>query len=137
MNFRITNLPSTQEKDIIFKELLEYNLKYLEDKDVHELGIFLEDESGTKAAGLIGTTHGNWLEINYLWVSKENRGQNIGSKLVNKAESIAKERGCKYAFVNTFDFQAPKFYEKLGYKEELTLTEYPITGKRHYYTKVI
>jgi ribosomal protein S18 acetylase RimI-like enzyme len=72
-----------------------------------------------------------------LWVSQEQRGQDIGSKLMKKAEEIAKERGCKYAFLNTFGFQAPHFYEKQGYQEVFTLNDYPISGKRYYYTKTL
>ena len=41
----------------------------------------------------------------------------------------------KYAFVDTFSFQAPGFYKKLGYKEVFTLTEYPYPGSRTYFTK--
>jgi GNAT superfamily N-acetyltransferase len=137
MNFNITDLILEEDKDAIFQELIKYNLARIETKDVKEVGIFLEDESGRKTAGLIGDTHGNWLEIEYLWVNEVNRGQNIGTELMNKAEAIAKERGCKYVFLNTFSFQAPQFYEKLGYKEVFALNEYPLTGKRYYYTKEI
>lgn len=45
--------------------------------------------------------------------------------------------GCKYAFVDTFSFQAPAFYEKHGYREVFTLEDYPYTEKRHYYTKAL
>ena len=48
---------------------------------------------------------------------------------------IRAQRGCKYAFVDTFSFQAPAFYEKHGYREVFTLEDYPYTEKRHYYTK--
>lgn len=137
MNFKITDLILEQDKDAIFQELLKYNLARIENKDVKDVGIFLEDESGKKVAGLIGDTHGNWLEIEYLWVNEENRGQNIGTELMNKAEAIAKERGCKCVFLNTFSFQAPKFYEKLGYEEVFVLNDYPFTGKKYYYTKRI
>ena len=33
------------------------------------------------------------------------------------------------------DFQAPEFYVKHGYKQVFELSEYPKTGKRHYYKK--
>ena len=36
---------------------------------------------------------------------------------------------------NTFDFQAPEFYLKHGYEQVFELSEYPKTGKRHYYKK--
>ena len=35
----------------------------------------------------------------------------------------------------TCDFQAPEFYVKHGYKQVFELSEYPKTGKRHYYKK--
>ena len=53
------------------------------------------------------------------------------------AELDAKRRGCKYAFLDTFSFQAPGFYKNHGYGEVFTLEAYPYTGKRHYYTKEI
>ncbi|WP_334302516.1 GNAT family N-acetyltransferase [Terrisporobacter petrolearius] len=66
--------------------------------------MYLQDEEGQKIAGLIVNTHGNWLSIKFLWVSEELRGQNIGSSILNQAEKTAKERGCKYSFLDTFSF---------------------------------
>jgi len=128
-------MPSEGDKQEIYDELLKYNLKYLENSQVQELGIFLENEEGEKVAGLIGKTHGNWLTIDYLWVHESLRGNDIGSEIINKAEVESKSRGCKYAFLNTFDFQAEGFYIKLGYKKVFSLDEYPVTGKRHYFVK--
>ena len=51
------------------------------------------------------------------------------------AENEAKLRGARYVFVDTFDFQAPEFYLKHGYEQVFELSEYPKTGKRHYYKK--
>ena len=137
MSFRITDKPSEQERNEIYQGLLKYNLARIENKDVRELGIYLQDEDGKINAGLIGDTHGNWLEVKYLWVDEEFRGQDIGTKLINTAEEIAKERGCKYVFLNTFGFQAREFYLKLGFSEVFTLDEYPLTGKKHYLTKTL
>lgn len=126
-----------KEKEYIFQELLKYNLESIEEKLIRDIGLFVEDEKGKRVAGLIGDTHGNWLEVKYLWVSEELRGQHIGTELMMKAEKIAMNRGCKYAFLNTFSFQAPDFYIKLGYQEEFVLNHYPLTGKRYYYTKTL
>lgn len=52
-------------------------------------------------------------------------------------DETAKERGCRYAFLDTFSFQAPAFYEKHGYMSVFTLEEYPVTGKRYYLTKTL
>ena len=135
MQYKITSMPSKQDKREIYEELLKYNLQYIENKNVQELGIFLEDVDGTKIAGLIGDTHGNWLTIDYLWVDEKLRDKDIGSEIINKAEIEARTRGCKYVFLNTFSFQAEGFYLKLGYKKVFSLEEYPVTGKRHYFIK--
>lgn len=137
MKLEITDKITEEDENIIFKELLEYNLARIEDKNPRDLGIYLQDEEGQKFAGLIGNTHGNWLSIKFLWVSEELRGQNIGSDILSQAEKTAKERGCKYSFLDTFSFQAPEFYRKHGYKEVFVLENYPVTGKRHYFTKTL
>ena len=80
-------------------------------------------------------TFGNWLEIEYLFVKEELRRQGIGSKLLQQAETEAKNRNCRFAFVNTYQFQAPDFYKRHGYKEVFALQNYPYTGKRFYYQK--
>lgn len=59
----------------------------------------------------------------------------IGSQILMQAEKTAKERGCQYAFLDTFSFQAPQFYKKHGYEQVFALEEYPLTGKRYYFTK--
>lgn len=137
MKIEITDKIKKQDEDTIFQGLLEYNLARIEDKTPKDLGVYLHNESGKKIAGLIGNTHGNWLFIKFLWVSEELRGQNIGSNILNQAEKVAKERGCKYSFLDTFSFQAPEFYKKHGYKEVFALENYPVTGKRYYFTKTL
>lgn len=137
MEFRITDEIKPADQTEIFEGLLEYNLARIEDRTPRDLGIYYENADGKKLAGLIGETHGNWLTVRYLWVSQALRGRRLGSKLLEQAEAEAKKRGCKYAFLDTFGFQAPAFYQKHGYAEVFALAEYPITGKRHYFTKTL
>ena len=135
MNFEITDEIKKEDEEFIFSNLLEYNLEKIEDKNPKDLGIYLRTDEGKMVAGLTGDTHGNWLSVKFLWVAKEMRGQHIGSAILKQAEETAKQRGCKYVFLDTFSFQAPEFYLKYGYQEVFALEQYPVTGKRHYYTK--
>ena len=135
MNLRITADGDERDINEIFEMLKEYNLSNREESENIPLGIYYEDENNGKLAGLTGETFGNWLCVHYLFVSEKLRGKGVGRELLNAAESEAKKRGCKYAFVDTFSFQAPEFYKKHGYDEVFTLENYPYTGKRHYYTK--
>lgn len=61
----------------------------------------------------------------------------MARRMLADDEGAARQRGCKYAFVDTFSFQAPAFYEKHGYREVFTLEDYPYTEKRHYHTKAL
>ena len=112
-----------------------YNRSKREKAESEPLNLYVEDDKGELMAGLVAETFGNWLEIEYLFVKEEFRGQGIGSQLLHQAESEAKKKNCRYAFVNTYQFQAPTFYQKQGYKEVFTLQDYPYTGQRHYYQK--
>jgi ribosomal protein S18 acetylase RimI-like enzyme len=79
------------------------------------IGVFVRDR-GSVVGGLAGETYAGWLFIRYLWVSEALRGQGVGRKLMDGGEERAFERGCHSAWVDTFSFQAPGFYKKLGYE---------------------
>ena len=134
MHIRLDNTESQKSQEI--GDLIRsYNRSKREAAESEPLNLYVEDDSGQVMAGLVAETFGNWLEIEYLFVKEEFRGQGIGSQLLKQAESEAKKRNCRFAFVNTYQFQAPAFYQKHGYKEVFTLKDYPYTGQRHYYQK--
>ena len=134
MHIRLDNTESQKAQEI--GDLIRsYNRSKREAAESEPLNLYVEDDSGQVMAGLVAETFGNWLEIEYLFVKENLRGQGIGSQLLQQAESEAKNRNCRFAFVNTYQFQAPAFYQKHGYKEVFTLKDYPYTGQRHYYQK--
>ena len=134
MQVRLENTES-QKSQIIGDLIRSYNRSKREAAESEPLNLYVEDEHGQLLAGLVAETFGNWLEIEYLFVKEGLRGQGIGSQLLQRAESEAKKRNCRYVFVNTYQFQAPAFYQKHGYQEVFTLKDYPCTGQRHYYQK--
>ncbi|WP_269797374.1 GNAT family N-acetyltransferase [Streptococcus sp. SM5] len=134
MKIRLENKVSQKALEI-GNLIRSYNRSKREPVESEPLNIYIEDDNGQLLAGLVAETFGNWLEIEYLFVTENLRGQGIGSQLLQQAESEAKKRNCCFAFVNTYQFQAPAFYQKHGYKEVFTLKDYPYTGQRHYYQK--
>ena len=134
MQVRLENIES-QKSQVIRDLIRSYNRSKREAAESEPLNLYIEDDSGEIMAGLVAETFGNWLEIEYLFVKDDLRGQGIGSQLLQRAESEAKKRNCRFAFVNTYQFQAPGFYQKQGYKEVFTLKDYPYTGQRQYYQK--
>ena len=134
MYIRLENTES-QKAQKIGELVRSYNRSKRETAESEPLNLYVEDDSGELLAGLVAETFGNWLEIEYLFVKEDLRGQGIGSQLLQQAESEAKKRNCRFAFVNTYQFQAPAFYQKYGYKEVFVLKDYPYSGQRHYYQK--
>ena len=136
MHVRLENIES-QKSQVIRDLIRSYNRSKREAAESEPLNLYVEDDSGELMAGIVAETFGNWLEIEYLFVKEDLRGQGIGSQLLQQAESEAKKRNCRSVFVNTYQFQAPTFYQKRGYKEVFTLRYYPYTGQRHYYQKYL
>ena len=134
MYIRLENTES-QKAQKIGELVRSYNRSKREAAESEPLNLYIEDEHGRLLAGLVAETFENWLEIEYLFVKEDLRGQGIGSQLLQQAEREAKKRNCRFAFVNTYQFQAPAFYQKYGYKKVFTMKDYPYTGQRHYYQK--
>ncbi|MFN3193111.1 MAG: GNAT family N-acetyltransferase [Aureliella sp.] len=86
--------------------------------------------------GLTGTTNWDWLYIEALAVDPEFQKQGLARELVSQAESIAISRGCVGSWVDTFTFQAPEFYLRLGYQQFGTLPRYPATESRIFLCKL-
>lgn len=135
MPFTLTNSPTHQDIDLLKQGVFSYSAEHIDITEIQPLALFYTDEQGAKLAGLCGSTAGNWLRIDILWVGEALRGQRIGSQLVAQAEAEALARGCCFAQVDTMSFQARPFYEKLGYVCQLTLANYPRTHQRYYLTK--
>ena len=137
MQLSVTESVTHQDLDEIRLGLNAFNSHFININEMKAIGVFMRDEAGRKCAGLTGSTYGNWLRIDMLWVSDELRGQGAGSQLIEAAEAEARARGCRYAQVDTASFQARPFYEKLGYTLRFSLDHYPRHHQRHYLSKAL
>lgn len=93
----------------------EFNVGATGYADGASLGCLLRDESGQLIAGLDGFTWGGYAMIEWLWVHADHRHAGLGTRLVRAAEQEAGVRGCSMVRVNSHTFQAPDFYERLGF----------------------
>jgi len=66
-----------------------------------------------------------WLTIDTMWVRPDLRGQGLGRDLLLAVEEQARARGCRWSKLNTWEFQAPSFYEALGYATYAQEVDYP------------
>ena len=70
-----------------------------------------------------------------VWVSEDLRGQGLGRELLQAAEAEARRRGCHHVWLDSFSFQAPAFYQHLGYEIFGTLEDYPASHQRVFLTR--
>ncbi|UXI02600.1 GNAT family N-acetyltransferase [Photobacterium sp. TY1-4] len=135
MEFILTNDPCHDDVEEIRQGLRQYNAPHIRDIADQTMACFSCAPDGTKQGGIIGRAWGNWLVIQYLWVSPNQQQQGIGSGLLKKLEQHASSLGCQHALVDTLDFQARPFYERHGYQCQMTLENYPEQGQLHFMTK--
>lgn len=125
----------SKESKAIFNGLVRFNQRFGGHEDWRELTISFKDPKGKVVAGLNGHSDWGWLFVKLLWVSDGYRKSGLGTRLMKEAEAEAKRRKCKNVWLDTFSFQAPRFYEKLGYRKFGELNDYPAGYKRHFYFK--
>lgn len=131
---RISVEPNADPADIAAVQagLLAFNIAQIGGPAEEPVHIFLRDGAGVVVGGLLGHIRWRWLYVAKLWIAEEHRGGGHGSALMKAAEDHARSRGCIGAYLDTFEYQARPFYEKLGYTHFGTLEGYP-PGYRQYF----
>ncbi len=86
---------------------------------------------GTVIGGAVGRTWGECCELQQRWVDETRRGRGVGSEVMRRFEAAARERGCRFFYLDTFSFQAPAFYRSLGYETVLKIEGYAEGVTKH------
>ena len=126
--------PAMENVRFLEDRLYDYNVEQTGVDDGQWLAIFVRDNQQTIRAGIEGWTWGGSCYIRSVWVHQDLRGQGVGSKLLQTAEQEARNRGCQQIVLATFSFQAPGFYQKLGFGTFAVLEDHP-RGHQHYYLR--
>ena len=105
--------------------------KYHYSRDV----LTARSETGRIVGGLILQSWWKESYIELLWLSDRARRQGLGSELIAEAERRARRRGSKLVHLNTYSFQAPRFYAKLGYRCFGKMSGSPKGESRYFYAK--
>ena len=95
------------------------------------------DEGHAVQAGVQFIISLDWLFLRWLWVAEPHRKLGIGSQLLSGAEETARKSDCRAAYVDTFQFQAPEFYERHGYREFARLLDFPRGHPRVWLSKLL
>jgi ribosomal protein S18 acetylase RimI-like enzyme len=124
-----------EDKKVMVDGMLAYHVSQGHPRKVETSSILLKDENN-KLFGVVSMSFlWNGMEIQSLWIDESVRKQGWGSKLMEAAEAEGIKRGCTFAYTNTFTWQAPGFYEKLGYTLYGKLENFPEDNSLSYYRK--
>lgn len=115
INIELT--PDESDVRVLLNGIHDHNTKHSGEGEAGYLSIFLRDSFGKVVGGVYGWTAYGWLKIDVLWVREDLRGQGLGKQLLFAAEAEGARRGCQFATLDSFSFQAPDLYKKYGYKE--------------------
>ena len=127
---------TAQEREAILKPLRAYNLSHTGDMAFETVGILLRDpDTQEVVGGLYGKISYGWLFVELLSIPDLMRTQGTGTRLMRAAEDLAHEKGCQGIWLDTFSFQAPGFYRKLGFSEFGHIDDYPPGHQRHFFQK--
>ena len=132
---RIDDEVSAEDRTTVLRELRAFNEAMIGPANDRPVELVVRDTDGAVIGGLLGNTKWGWLYVDKLWISDAARGQGIGSRLLARAEEIARERGCVGAFLSTFEHQARPFYEARGYHVFGTLDGFPAATRQFYLCK--
>lgn len=131
----IETRPSAQDVQFLEDQINRFNVEETGIDDGGLLAIFLRNDQSEIIAGLFGWSWGGCCEIRYLWVDAAWRKQGLGRKLLLAAEQEALARGCGQVVLDTHSFQAPEFYQKLGYEIIGEHKDYPRQHSKYYLRK--
>lgn len=124
----------------IRRRLLDFNAQVvpIDGPNSQPLNIALRDSEGLLKGGIIASLHG-WhiLFVDLLWLDADYRHMGYGSQLLQEAERLAHQRGGRMVQLDTFDFQAPDFYQREGYDCFAILEDFPTGHKRYYFKKIL
>ena len=112
-----------------------FNDQHAGDDHAKNICFVIKNEDEEIVGGVIGTTYWEWLSIELMWIREDLRGQGLGQKLLDLVEDEAGKNGAKQAFLDTFSFQAPGFYQKNGYESFGQLRDFPKGHIRYFMTK--
>ena len=131
---KLESNPGAAVRDAILKPLIAHNTDVAGEGAFAQLAVTVRDEAGDIAGGLWGYIWHSFLFVELLALG-EARGQGLARQVMALAEAEARRQGCAGIWLDTFTFQAPWFYPKLGFVEFGRIPGHPAGHDRIFLVK--
>ena len=135
VNVVIEDPPSRATLESLGRGLDAYNALH-SPSHAEEFVVALRADDGALQGGIRAEAWAGMLFVRWVWLQERQRGLGHGRALMREAEAEGRRRGCTRVWLDTFEFQARPFYEKLGY-ECFGELAYPAGFKRFFLQKAL
>ena len=131
-SFRVESRLDPTSADVapIDHGLHSYNQRAADLAAIRRFACYAWSSEDVLAGGALARWWGAACELQQLWVDEALRRRGIGALLMRQVEATAAERGCNLVYLDTFSFQAPEFYYRLGYETACRLDGFPDGGSK-------
>jgi GNAT superfamily N-acetyltransferase len=113
----VSSEPEPEAVQVIGDGLNGYNDAIVGYADRLLLHVIARDPgSGEILGGISGRSSLGLMFLDLVYLPESLRGQDLGTRMLAMAEDEGRRRGCRAAVLYTISFQAPRFYERLGWR---------------------
>jgi GNAT superfamily N-acetyltransferase len=126
--------PDPEIREKILKPLAAYNEACAGPGRWETLAVTVRDPGGEIVGGLWGRIGYNFLNVE-LFALGPARDSGLGRRIMAMAEAEARTRNLAGVWLDTWSFQAPDFYRKLGFQECGRIDDYPPGHHRVFFVK--
>ncbi|MBB3655164.1 GNAT superfamily N-acetyltransferase [Rhizobium sp. BK650] len=135
--FELTASPSPEDLAVIADGLTAFNAADVGPSERQPLAVLIHDTDGKVSGGLSGFTAWGWLFVQMLYIPDMLRGSGIAGKMLAEAEEEAAARGCRGAWIDTFNPHALSAYKRQGYEVFGELPDFPAGRTRTFLKKML
>ncbi len=125
LSFEVADGAADSDLQTVDRGLHAFNVGAARLDDVRPVVVVVKVDGADLVGGTVGRTWGECCELQQIWVAEGYRGRGLGRELMSRFEEAAAARGCTVVFLETFSFQAPEFYARLGYATAWELSGFP------------
>lgn len=111
-----------KQNTIIRDGIINSNEPFIDSKP-ERFSVYVKNDDDI-IGGAIVYAHTKSIYVDVLWVNENYQGLGLGTQLLNKVEKEALDRNITESTLDTFSFQAEKFYIKQGYEHLGTIKNY-------------
>jgi len=123
-----------EEEDIIHSLLREHNRAFMTSCEDYSLSL---KEEGNVVGGVVASSLGDCVEVEFLFITPPYRGKGYARRLLSLVEERAVKEGKKRILLNTYSFQAPELYRKLGFEEVGSFSPSFDSYSQYFFQKVL